>query len=237
MGATLLSSPETPKSAEDHADRCLDMNKKYKYLHLYLVRHGETAWNIEKRLQGSLEPGPGLTAKGKQQARSVGIEYTFDAVYTSPLLRCIQSVEEIVGDGQIQPKKVEELKERSLGVYEGRLLDREVLQHIRRGVGVETFEDLKARSRKALESIARDAIRCGHANIMVVTHGGFSSACCSWIAPNEKLSSMANCGVSKVRISYNSHGYLGWEVEEWNAVGHLQDSVLQSDNFGGKDFG
>lgn len=213
------------------------MNKTYKVLNLYLIRHGETAWNIEKRLQGSLEPGPGLTAKGRQQARSVGTEYDFDAVYTSPLLRCIESVEEIVQGDQMCLQRVEELKERSLGVYEGRLLDREVLQHIRGGVGVETFEDLKVRSRGALESIARDAIRCGHAHIMVMTHGGFSSAAGSWMAPNERLSSMTNCGVSKVRISYNDHGYLGWHVEEWNAVGHLQNSVLQLDNFGGKEFG
>ncbi len=38
---------------------------------LVLVRHGETDWNSEHRLQGQLSPGPPLNALGQQQAKAV----------------------------------------------------------------------------------------------------------------------------------------------------------------------
>lgn len=36
-----------------------------------LVRHGETDWNLEHRLQGQQYPGPSLNANGKRQAAAV----------------------------------------------------------------------------------------------------------------------------------------------------------------------
>ena len=37
---------------------------------IYLVRHGETAWNCERRIQGHLDSD--LTARGRSQARRIG---------------------------------------------------------------------------------------------------------------------------------------------------------------------
>ncbi|MCB0197677.1 MAG: histidine phosphatase family protein, partial [Anaerolineae bacterium] len=53
---------------------------------LYLIRHGETPWNVEGRYQGQLDPP--LTAKGHQQAQETAValaEIGFDAIYSSDL--------------------------------------------------------------------------------------------------------------------------------------------------------
>ena len=45
-----------------------------------LVRHGETDWNLEHRLQGQMQPGPPLNALGLRQAKAVGSKACFGGV-------------------------------------------------------------------------------------------------------------------------------------------------------------
>lgn len=64
-----------------------------------LVRHGETQWNVEQRLQGQLVPGPGLTERGQQQAAVLAARLRcerFDAIYSSDLLRATQTAEAVI---------------------------------------------------------------------------------------------------------------------------------------------
>lgn len=61
---------------------------------IVLVRHGETQWNVEQRLQGQLVPGPGLTERGRQQAQVLAQRLRserFDCIYSSDLLRATQT--------------------------------------------------------------------------------------------------------------------------------------------------
>jgi broad specificity phosphatase PhoE len=64
---------------------------------LILVRHGETAWNVETRRQGRKD-GP-LNEKGNAQARRVGeyVKASFDVtkVWSSPLQRCFTTAQQI----------------------------------------------------------------------------------------------------------------------------------------------
>ncbi|HEX7365386.1 MAG TPA: histidine phosphatase family protein, partial [Dehalococcoidia bacterium] len=56
---------------------------------LYLVRHGETAWNQERRIQGG-SSDIGLSEVGKEQAARLGLVLkgmNIDAIYSSPLRR------------------------------------------------------------------------------------------------------------------------------------------------------
>lgn len=61
-------------------------------LRLCLVRHGETAWNAEGRVQGHIDIS--LSAKGLAQALAIanGLEdETFDALYSSDMQRAMQT--------------------------------------------------------------------------------------------------------------------------------------------------
>jgi broad specificity phosphatase PhoE len=64
------------------------MNSQTIKTKLYLVRHGETIWNIDSRMQGHMNSS--LTEKGKRQAeilRKKLIRKTISAAYTSTLER------------------------------------------------------------------------------------------------------------------------------------------------------
>ena len=63
---------------------------------LWLLRHGQTDWNVEGRWQGQTERAPGLNAVGRAQALAIRgqlKEARFSAIYSSDLLRSQQTAE------------------------------------------------------------------------------------------------------------------------------------------------
>ena len=86
------------------------------------VRHGETAWNVETRIQGQLDIG--LNDKGVWQAQRAGralAEESVDAVYSSDLARACATAQAIA-EHSPQPLKVQPhigLRERAFGKFEG----------------------------------------------------------------------------------------------------------------------
>jgi broad specificity phosphatase PhoE len=61
---------------------------------IYMIRHGETPWNVEGRYQGQLDPP--LTEKGRQQAQATAehlVSLDFEAIYSSDLARARQTAE------------------------------------------------------------------------------------------------------------------------------------------------
>ena len=93
-------------------------------LHVLLIRHGETSWNVEGRVQGSADSA--LTEQGVQQAIATGRRLSggaVRAVYSSPLPRARRTAELIVNELSFEPALhvLEEprLAERSFGIFEG----------------------------------------------------------------------------------------------------------------------
>ena len=101
---------------------------------LLLVRHGETSWNVDGRLQGQLMPGPALTARGRQQAMELAERLRgepLDAIYTSDLQRALETAQAVAAarcqaasrsGGAVPPPPVcidVRLRERCLGVLQG----------------------------------------------------------------------------------------------------------------------
>ena len=87
---------------------------------LYLIRHGETDWNIVKRLQGSTDIplNENGEAIAKETCRAMN-DIHFDIIYTSPLKRAYRTAELVKGERDIPLLIDERLREISFGDYEG----------------------------------------------------------------------------------------------------------------------
>ena len=135
-----------------------------------LVRHGQTDWNIERRLQGR-EPVP-LNAVGIEQSEKCGELFTaareagleIDKAYTSPLGRAEETANAItdaLGIGRAE--RVEALIERDYGALSGLSLDerRALYKSGKTDVGVESIDHTASRIKGWLADVAREK-RCDH---------------------------------------------------------------------------
>ena len=92
---------------------------------LSIVRHGQTDWNLHKKIQGSTDIP--LNATGRAEAAAVGAalrEREWDAIVSSPLKRAEETARIIAGEvGLTPPRVIPELTERHHGEIEGLTFD------------------------------------------------------------------------------------------------------------------
>ena len=164
-------------------------NKNEETLKLYIVRHGETEWNVIKRFQGQLNTP--LTEKGMEKLRKTGKKLEnvlFDEVYTSELGRTVASAEIILNENRRyknkkrELKKLAELNEVYFGVWQGLTYEEVFLKYPEEGnnyfynvknynaenVEAENLKDALERFLKGINKIL-DSHESG--NILIVTHG------------------------------------------------------------------
>ena len=151
----------------------------------YLVRHGETEWNVEARMQGRLDSR--LTARGREQAVRTGevlARLGVDHVLASPLGRVRETLALIAPNLPVAAQFDDRLMEWSAGDWSGRRyadIQREVPEefaawaadrHTVRSPGGENFADLGARA----EAFFADVASLPHRRIAIVAHGFMNRA-------------------------------------------------------------
>ena len=147
---------------------------------LTLVRHGQTDWNLDKRIQGTTDIP--LNETGRADARAAAAllaDGEHHAIYASPLARARETAEIIAtGLGLDAPALVPDMREREFGEGEGMLVSEYIATYGDWFAAVpraETLEQVADRALLALDAIARDARRRSAPraeSIVVVTHGG-----------------------------------------------------------------
>lgn len=148
-----------------------------KVLDLWLIRHGETAWNAARRIQGQTDVP--LNERGIRQAKRLAERFsiqTFDAVYTSDSERAHHTAKLVVGERPIRVDK--RLREVHFGTLEGKTrpelseAERDALLMYRTGNGSERLpggesqNDVRERVKAWLETLPTS----GH--IAAFSHGG-----------------------------------------------------------------
>jgi len=147
---------------------------------VYLVRHGQTAWNKEEIFRGRTDVP--LDETGLKQAELAGQYFKgieIHAIYSSPLSRAWQTAQKIA---QIQTVKVEPLEgilDMSFGDWEGhahqeiRKMDNETYRqwvespHLVKLPGGESLDDVRGRAMAALEEVLR---KHSEKTIVLVSH-------------------------------------------------------------------
>jgi len=148
---------------------------------LYLVRHGQTEWNIEGRYQGQADLP--LNAAGRAQAMSLSQQLAgiqFAAVYSSDLRRARETAEILAAPSGMAVQLDPRLREIKLGEWEGQLVTEIVTRYpaawaerLRdplhaRAPGGESVAEVAARVAEAATAIAQ-AHPTGR--VLVVSHG------------------------------------------------------------------
>ncbi|WP_243225756.1 histidine phosphatase family protein [Microbacterium sp. CIAB417] len=145
-----------------------------------LVRHGQTDWNLERRIQGSTDIPLNATGRGHAlEAAAALAGGTHHAIYASPLVRARETAQIIARElGLDEPGLVHDLREREFGDGEGMLVTDYIEQYGDWHAdvpGAETFDQVRDRALGALDVIARDARRRSAPvaeSVIVVAHGG-----------------------------------------------------------------
>jgi broad specificity phosphatase PhoE len=152
---------------------------------LYIVRHGESAYNVEGRIQGQLDVP--LSALGCRQAATLvqafeGVEV--DAVFASPLKRAWETAVPVAKSLGLEPRADEGLVEINAGIFQGltwpEINDRYPAEGVAwkqqlpdfRIPGGESRRDLMQRAEGALGAIRK----AGYERVLVVAHGGVLTA-------------------------------------------------------------
>lgn len=175
---------------------------------LTLVRHGETEWNRQRRIQGSTDIPLNDTGRAQaSMAANLLRRRAWDAVYTSPLSRAAETAEVIARElGLSSPTSVPQLVERHYGDAEG-LSDTELAARYPQGVrvpGRESREQLTARVMSALTGIAEDHV--GEA-VVVVSHGGVIRAVLGAVDPTGEHGRISNASIHTF-----DYGDEGWRL-------------------------
>lgn len=154
---------------------------------IYLVRHGETFWNVAHKIQGHTDID--LTKNGEEQAKTLGEMFSnihFDGVFSSDLLRAKRTAEIIKKERKLAVITSVLLRERKFGPLEGKYLkdldefnktlhgltDAEIVGY-KSHQDIESYEEILTRFLQLLREVA---IGNPGKTVLMVTHGGVMQA-------------------------------------------------------------
>ena len=167
---------------------------------LYLVRHGETDWNSQRRIQGTTDIP--LNDVGRGQAARTGrllARRQWDAVVTSPLSRAFETGSIIAGElGLPAPATDGRLVERNYGEAEG--LDFDEMQRLfPEDAKVPGREKRSAVAARALDALMDIAHAHPEESVVVVSHGGLIRSVLRKVDPDGDHGMITNGSVHSFR--------------------------------------
>lgn len=198
---------------------------------IYFTRHGQTFWNVERRMQG--QSNSDLTPLGVKQAIALGQrlkDTELDVIYSSSLSRSMRTAELIRGKRKLYIIPEDDFREIDLGEWQGKLMSEVEKQepemvdnfwnhpelYIR--PNAETYLQLRERAGKKLEEIV--AANKGK-KILIVTHGVVLKTLHSFFQ-YQPISEIARYPKSPLSTSLNivekENGI--WNILMWNDTSH-----------------
>jgi broad specificity phosphatase PhoE len=207
----------------------------------YLIRHGETDWNLSGRWQGHADVP--LNALGRAQARRLAErmrreDARLDAIYSSDLLRAWETAEALGAALGLAPRPLPALREIDVGAWSGLTRaevlarDRELIERLESGEDVprggsgERFAELYRRVVGAVEQLA--AAHSG-GRLAIVTHGGPVRALLLHAARDKRDALPPRFHIGNTSVSLLAGGPAGWDLGVVNDMSHLEDGAQAPD--------
>ena len=157
--------------------------KNMRKTEIFLIRHGETVWNSQQRMQG--HSNSDLSSVGQAQIQALGQwmkNVPFDHIYSSDSLRAKQTAEAITQFSGHELKIDLRLREKNLGVFEGLTSEEARERHpevfrLFKTAGskyvIDEGESTQQLQDRALEIVNEIRIKHPEERVLLVTHGGF----------------------------------------------------------------
>jgi len=202
---------------------------------LCLVRHGETAWNAERRIQGQLDEP--LSSRGRAQARAAAnwlAQDDFAAIYSSDLSRALHTAEAVAQRLGLSIRQRAGLRERHYGVFQ-RLTYAEMQQRHPREYARFIARDEEFAFPDGGESLRRfadrvnrcvDEIVAAHpgGQVLIVTHGGVLDIA-HRRASGKPLSAPRDFEIPNTALNWLEVDGGKWTLLAWAERGHLAETL------------
>ncbi len=206
---------------------------------LILIRHGETAWNAERRLQGHIDiplNSEGLRQAGALAGALAGVK--FDAIVSSDLQRAHQTAQAVASLHGMALGTDPGLRERCYGAFEG-LLYAEIEQRFpaefaawqARDIdsvmpdGVHVAESFRQFYQRCIATIGDLAEAHAGQTLALVAHGGVLE-CAYRNATNLALSTPRDFPVKNASINRFTYADGKLHLTSWGDIEHLQPRAL-----------
>lgn len=206
---------------------------------ILLIRHGETDWNVDKRLQGHIDIG--LNAAGQRQVLALGEALAaegIDAVFASDLQRARDTAQAVAGTAGLTVQIDAGLRERCYGAFEG-LRHTEIEARypdayrqwkardpdFRYPAGERVAETMREFYERSVQAMQRVLASGRYRKVAIVTHGGVLECVHHWASQTSfaqpRTFDIFNASVNR----------LHWDgerahIRSWGEIGHLQRETL-----------
>jgi broad specificity phosphatase PhoE len=163
----------------------------------YFVRHGETDWNKENKIMGWKDIELNDNGReGAEHAAYILKELEIDKIYSSDLKRAAETAEIIAQICELEFEKMEGLRERYLGKYEGKTKSigfskgLSFLSDLNNIKDAELYKDFERRVINSINKI----MSLGHMYPLIVSHGGVFQ-CLVNVLSSRKDFTCSNCEI------------------------------------------
>ena len=199
------------------------------------IRHGETAWNVDTRLQGHLDIA--LNAKGIWQAGQVARALageTIEAIYTSDLLRAWHTASAIAQTTEAPLVSSQDLRERCFGSFEGKTYAEIEAQWPEASLrwrkrepdwappGGESLLALRQRIASTVDAFAAQHVG---GQIVLVAHGGVMDVLYR-LATGQELQAPRTWHLGNAAINRLLWTREGVTLVGWGDTAHLEEATL-----------
>lgn len=206
---------------------------------ILLIRHGETDWNVDKRLQGHIDIG--LNQAGQRQVLALGEALAgegIDAIFASDLQRARDTAQAVADAAGLEVLIDAGLRERCYGAFEG-------LRHIeiearypdayrqwkardpdyRYPAGERMAETMREFYERSVQAVQRVLGSGRYRKVAIVTHGGVLECVHHW-ASQTSFAQPRSFDIFNASVNR-----LHWDgqcahIRSWGEIGHLQRETL-----------
>lgn len=201
------------------------------------IRHGETDWNVEKRIQGQIDTP--LNDTGHRQALAMAFNaahHPFSAIYSSDLIRARDTANMLAEKCGLDIIKLPQLRERHFGIFQGLTAKEGAIQFPAAyalyqardpDYAFESGESMHKLAERVATAIKLMTLHHQGETVAAVTHGGLLDILYRK-ATGRPLHTPRDFDIPNCALNWFRVDEQGWHLEAWDDHHHLAQVLKES---------